>query len=415
MNVILGFILTLCCVFSSHATRTELVLWHGMAGQLGEEVRALADGFNQSQKAYTIVPVYKGDYVETLTSFAAAYRAKKPPQLVQVFEVGTNLMLSPKGIIKPVDVLMREQKVTLPKDDFIPSVRAFYSRNGQLMAMPFNLSAPVLYFNQAALTKAGFDADHLPKTWGEFEVLARALKKQGYECTYTTAYPGWILVESYLAIHGLPMDPMRLKGHLNRLKRWQDNNYFRYGGRVDDASVLFTSGVCPLFSQSSGAYNSLKALVPFPLGVMALPLDTTASSTRHPNVAGGAALWAVAGLSENEYRGIAQFFAYLARPETQSQWHAHTGYLPLGLTGSYVSITTTSNHPALNLAKDDLQASRGADHVPTQQGPQNQIRAVFDEILESVFSGEMSTDEALTEAQSRIDHVLERFLRNTGQ
>ncbi len=164
--------------------------------------------------------------------------------------------------------------------------------------------------------------------------MAEKIKKAGYDCTYTTAYPGWVLFESFLAIHGLPItqgNPARaafhtpqLMAHFQRLKRWHDLHYFRYGGRVDDATILFTSSVCPLFSQSSGAYNSLSALVPFHLGVATMPLDTGASPIRHANVAGGAALWAVGGQTEEQYRGIARFFAFIAKPEVQKRWHEHT-------------------------------------------------------------------------------------------
>ena len=74
-----------------------MVFWHGMAGHLGDEVRLLADDFNRSQDEFTIKPVYKGDYTETLTSFAAAFRAHKAPAIVQIFEVGTAIILSPTG------------------------------------------------------------------------------------------------------------------------------------------------------------------------------------------------------------------------------------------------------------------------------------------------------------------------------
>ena len=133
-------------------------------------------------------------------------------------------------------------------------------------------------------------------------------------------------------------DTPQLASHFQRLKRWHSLHYFRYGGRADDATIFFTSGVCPLFSQSSGAYNSLSALVPFHLGVATMPLDTQASAVRHANVAGGAALWAVAGPKKEKYKGIAQFFAFIAKPEIQKRWHEHTGYLPLGLKGIYADI-----------------------------------------------------------------------------
>lgn len=421
------FVLLFVCSLFWHtvlwAQPLELVFWHSMAGSLGEEVKSLANGFNQSQTKFHIKPVYKGDYVETLTSFAAAFRAHKPPHLIQIFEVGTAAMLSPKGIIQPIDDLMAQQGLSLPKDDFIPSVRDFYSFNGKLMAMPFNLSAPVLFYNQDLLAKLGYTPIDFPKTWQELERLAETIKKAGYSCTYTTAYPGWILIESYLAIHGLPLlksSPLRaafntpqLRQQLQRLHRWQELGYFKYGGRVDDATVLFTSGICPLFSQSSGAYNSLSTLTPFRLGVAVMPLDIEASSVRHANVAGGAALWAIAGLTSEQYRGLAEFFVYLAKPEVQEKWHEHTGYLPIGLSGIYAQSFHTSNHPIIQLAKKDL-AIQEHSLTPRLIGPQNQIRSINDEILEALFAGLVSAEEGLQEAVRRSNHVLERFARNVG-
>lgn len=417
-------VLLLLLVFSCsvHAKRIELVLWHGMAGHLNDQVRLLVDDFNRSQEEYFIKPVYKGNYVETLTSFAAAFRAHQPPAIVQIFEVGTAIMISPPGVIKPVDELMHEQDLSLPKDDFIPVVREFYSKDGQLMALPFNLSTPVLYYNRDILAKMGYRKANFPRTWDEMEVLARKIKKAGYPCTYTTAYPGWILFESFMAIHGLPLiqdNPIRavfatpyLLSHLERLKRWYKEGYFRYAGRGDDATVLFTSGVCPLFSQSSGTYNSLAEIVPFSLGVATLPLDVSISTLRHANVAGGAALWAVSGQTKKQYKGIARFFAFIAQAKTQQRWHQGTGYLPLGLQGIYSPILEHSTHPNLSLARADLKIN--IQEVPMHYfGPQNQIRVIYEEVLEAMFSGLITPQEAIHEASTRTNHVLLRFAKNT--
>ncbi|WP_370449395.1 extracellular solute-binding protein [Legionella sp. km772] len=406
-----------------HAKPIELVLWHAMAGHLGEEVSALANDFNRSQKDYRVKPVYKGNYLETITSFAAAFRAHQAPSMVQIFEVGTAVMLSPKGVIKPVGELMREQEMRLPEEDFIQSVREFYSEQGQLMAMPFNLSTPVMYYNLDILAKVGVNSANFPSTWDELELLAQKIKKAGYDCTYTTAYPGWVLFESYMAIHGLAIlsenppraafnTPVLIK-HFERLKHWHELSYFRYAGRVDDATILFTSSVCPLLSQSSGAYNSLAALVPFKLGVASMPLDTKVSKIRYANVAGGAALWAIAGQSSSHYEGIAQFFAFLAKPQVQQRWHEHTGYLPLGFKGVYAPIIQSSTHPNLTLARKDLEDSQ-VQHSLQHLGPQNQIRGITDEVLEAMFAGLMTPSEAVVEATKRSNHILIRFSRNTS-
>ncbi len=237
--------------FSSSA-KTELVMWYSLAGHLGAEVKHLATDFNHSQNDYTVKLVYKGEYIEAITSFAAAFRAKQPPAIVQIFEVGTATMLYPQGITKPLDELMQEQGFVLPKDHFLPALRAFYSEADRLLAMPFNTSIPVIYYNADALAKAGYSV--FPSTWDEMEVLAAKLRQIGYACAYTTAYPAWIQIESFSAIHGLPMlDAERaivsynnpaVINHLERLKNGNKSIILSMVGvlamqrfylRVDDA------------------------------------------------------------------------------------------------------------------------------------------------------------------------------------
>jgi len=395
------------------AAPQDIIFWHSMAGQLGQEVMQLAQQFNQSQKDYRIVPIYKGDYVESLTSFAAAFRAQNPPQLIQVFEVGSSVMRFPKGIVKPVDILMHEQGIVFPKERFFNAVRENYSENGKLLAMPFNVSVPVLFYNAEVLEKMGVTSQTFPRTWDELELLAKRLHETGFSCAYTTAYPAWVLIESFLALHGLTTkkNAQSVIASVERMQRWQSQHYFVYGGRGDDATVLFTSGKCPLFSQSSGGYAGLKALVHFRVGVAPLPIDEKVSPIRHNNVVGGAALWVVVGQSPQVDRGIAQFLVFLANPSTQQSWYEHTGYLPLEMHLEQPKKTYPQS--ILQIAEFDLNNDK--DRLSSSDPePKNQIRSINEQMLEAIFSGMMGMKEAMENAVIRTQHVLLRFKKNTN-
>lgn len=421
MTRLLLFLLLLGQTFSLSARPVEIIFWHSLAGRLGQELTSLVNEFNQSQHEARIKPVYKGDYIDSLTSFAAAFRAKQPPMIIQVFEVGTASMLTPSGIIKPVHEIMTESGYPLAEDDFLPAVREFYSQNGQLQALPFNTSVPVVFYNADLLKKAGYDARHFPKTWDGMDVLAAKLRAQGVACAYSSAYPSWIQVESFSALHGLPLIDSRTHQavynndavihHLQRLKRWQSLHYFEYGGRTSDATVLFTSGRCAMFSQSSGSYSSLAALVHFRVGVAPLPIDKRATRYRHPNVAGGAALWAVKGHTPAVYRGIARFYRFLTRPDIQQRWHEQTGYIPIGMQGIYQRFAN-SHHPTLTVAQGDLVSGQAA--VQRHMGPQNLIRTINDEAMEAIFAGIKSPQDAMDEAVKRANYTIMRFNRNTS-
>ena len=133
-----------------------------------------------SQKDYKVTPIYKGQYDESMTAAIAAYRAGNPPQIVQVFEVGTATMMAAKGAVKPVYQLMAEQKEPFDRKAFLGAVSSYYSdTSGHLISMPFNSSTQVLYVNNDAFKKAGLDPANPPKTWPEVEQAAAKLKASG--------------------------------------------------------------------------------------------------------------------------------------------------------------------------------------------------------------------------------------------
>jgi sn-glycerol 3-phosphate transport system substrate-binding protein len=156
--------------FASAATpalsATEIQWWHAMGGELGEKLNKIATDFNATQSDYVIVPVYKGNYTETLTAAIAAFRARENPAIVQVFEVGTATMMGAKGAVYPVYQLMADQGESFDPKNYLAAVTGYYSdTEGNMLSMPFNSSTPVLYYNKTAFQKAGLDPNSPPKTW----------------------------------------------------------------------------------------------------------------------------------------------------------------------------------------------------------------------------------------------------------
>lgn len=272
------------------------------------------------------------------------------------------------------------------------------------------------------MKSVGISVKNLPKTWQQLEQMAVELKQKGYDCAFTTANPAWILIEAISAIHGLPMideqshlatynNPKMLK-FITMLKDWQNRGLFEYGGRTDDSSILFTSGRCPLYAQSSGAFNSLSQLVHFKVGMAPLPLYSDITNQRHPNVSGGGALWVIRGHDDHIYEGVSQFIEFISQTDIQLRWHKNTGYLPLGITGAYQSILKNSDHPSLLIAAQEFnQTSFDKNQVSARV--HNQIRVINEESLESIFAGIKTPKEALNSAVSRSNNALSRFKRNT--
>src|SRR5262249_1391797 len=202
---------------------------------------------------------YKGNYTETMTAAIAAFRARQQPHVVQVFEVGTATMMSARGAIKPVHVLMAEAGERFDPSAYLPAVTGYYtSADGKMLSLPFNSSTPGLYFNKDAFKKAGLDPAKAPVTWPEPGDAGKKLQAAGLPCGFPTDWQSWIQLENLSAWHNVPFatkangfggldtelrfnTPFHVK-HITQLGEWQKTKLFDYGGRRNEATAKFTSG-----------------------------------------------------------------------------------------------------------------------------------------------------------------------------
>src|ERR687884_1685120 len=121
------------------SAQTELQWWHAMPGELGQKLEKLAADFNDAQKEFKVVPVYKGTYPEVMTGAIAAFRAKQPPHIIQVFEVGTATMMAAKGAVYPMYELMKDAGQGFEPSSYLPAVVGYYTdTRGNMLSFPFN-------------------------------------------------------------------------------------------------------------------------------------------------------------------------------------------------------------------------------------------------------------------------------------
>ena len=118
------------------------------------------------------------------------------------------------------------------------------------------------------------------------------------------------------------------------------------------------------------------------------------------------------GKKPETYKGVAEFFQFLAKPEIAAEWHQKTGYLPI-TTAAY-ELTKQQGfydkNPGADVAtrqmlnKPPLAFTKGV-----RLGNMPQIRTVVDEELEGVWTGKKTPQQALDEAVLRGNQLLERF------
>lgn len=408
---------------------TEIQWWHAMGGALGEKLTAIAEGFNQSQSEYKVVPVYKGTYAETMTAGIAAFRSKQPPHILQVFEVGTATMMAAKGAIKPVYELMTETGEPFDPKAYLSAVTGYYSTaDGKMLSLPFNSSTPILYYNKDGFKQAGLDPETPPKTWPEVEEYAKKLVAAGFQCGFSTSWTSWIHMENFSAWHNQPVGtkangfqgldtefvfntPLLVK-HIQQLSDWQKDKIFAYGGRTNKGSSKFSSGECAMYTESSAGYAGFKSTAKFEFGTGMLPYWPGAPGAPQNTIIGGASLWVMAGLPAEDYKGVAKFFSYLSSPEVQADWHQFSGYLPI-TTAAY-ELTKKSGFYEQKPGTETpiLQMTL---HAPNENsmgirfGNFPQMRDIMDDEFEAIFAGKKTAEQGMADAVKAGNELLRKF------
>ena len=417
-------------VSTAALAQTEIQWWHSMTGALNDRVNDFAKGFNESQKNYKVVPVYKGAYPESMAAAIAAFRAGNAPHILQVFEVGTGTMMSAKGAIKPVGQVMRDAGQKFDPKSYIGAVAGYYTTSkGEMLSFPFNSSTTVFYYNKDVFEKAGLDPNRPPATWPEVMAAAAKIKASGAsQCAYTTGWPSWVHVENLSAWHNVPIgtkdngmagldsqfqinSPLHVR-HWTNLKDWNSKGYFTYAGRRNEAEAKFYSGECAMLTSSSAAQANINRNAKFKYAVAMLPYYADVKGAPQNTIIGGASLWVMAGKKPDEYKGVAQFLNYLADPQRQAQWHQQTGYLPI--TPAAYDITKNAGFYDKNPGTD-ISVRQMMLHDPTPNskglrfGSFVQIRDMFEEEMENMLSGKQDAKAALDNAVRRGNEMLRRF------
>lgn len=419
--------LTLLSLSSSALATTEITWWHGMGGQLGETVNKIASDFNASQSDYKLTPVYKGDYTETLTAGIAAFRAGQAPNILQVFDAGAATIMNAPGVAKAAQDIMVESGYPFNAQDYLAGVRNFYAdSDGKMVGMPFNSSTPVLYVNLDKLKEVGAKP---PKTYEEMETVMQKLKAKG-QAGFSQSLTPWIMFENFKSRHDLQLadknngyDGLASKimfntpdmvMHIGKLKEWLDKGYFKYYGSDWDANQTpFERQEVAMWMGSSGDFGGLKNRVKFHLGTTYLPYWESITKNPTHTFIGGGSLFALNGHDKEQDKGVAAFFAYLTKPETQQFWHEATGYVPV--TEAAYNLTKASGYykqqPDAEVGVKQLSLPDGKWTKGYRLGYYPQIREVMHREFDNIFAGRETVEQGLNKVTDESAKLLERFAR----
>jgi sn-glycerol 3-phosphate transport system substrate-binding protein len=142
------------------------------------------------------------------------------------------------------------------------------------------------------------------------------------------------------------------------------------------------------------------------------PLPKMTGYPQGNSIIGGATLWVMKGAKPEEYKGVAQFFKYLASTDNQAWWAGATGYLPL--TSAAVKAMEASGHfqknPQQRTAINQMLAGKT---TPNSQGIRLgnfvSVRDAIEEQMENIFGGKKTPKQGLDDAVAKSNDILKEF------
>ena len=411
------------------AAQTTVEFWHsfGDAKRSGW-IQARADEFNKANPRVKVVPSYKGSYNDSLQATILAARQGRPPALVQIFEVGSQLALD-SGAFQPVSGIKR-----VDFSDYLRPVINYYTIGGRVNSLPFNSSSPVLYYNQDLMQKAGLNPKQPPTTFAGILSACKKIEaaKLGANC-FGMSLNGWF-IEQWMAQQGatllnngngrekratsVNLDSPQGRKIFTFFKTLQDNKWFSYTGKLEDwdgSDAIFTNQKVVFHITSTADIGNIRDAAGksgFKVGVGVLPIPD--GSKRSGVVIGGASLWIPKAISKAQAEGALDFALYMTNTRNMADWHKLTGYYPV--RQSSIALLRQqgwfSQSPLQLVAFNQLTKTVPS---PATAGGLNgaaiETRRIMEEGVQKVLGG-ASVDSAVKETQQRVNAALSQYNSN---
>jgi multiple sugar transport system substrate-binding protein len=300
---------------------------------------------------------------------------------------------------------------------------------GQTYGIPFETDVRVLFWNKQLFEEAGLDPNKPPTTWDELLQYADALDKKNADGTYDRIafFPLWNAGFNpfWAYLNGAPLIDAEGNPVINSpeaaetlewIKMWVD----RYGGwqALKDYQAKFGAPPNDLFMGNGVAmlvdifgYNSqLEFYRPradtngdgqitgddprMDWGIGMLPYNEAPADW-----SGGFSLSIPAGAENPE--AAWEFIKCMTGPEGQTAWARDTQAQPTNLIAAKDPVLSAS--PGWEVVDQALQVSTGGTYLSGYPNWNEQL----DLVLEQVWTGELSPQEALDQAQAAVEDAIQ--------
>ena len=398
---------------SGSAQIPEVIFWSSMTGALGEAQDKIIDGYNASQNKVKATAVFQGSYYDMTAKLQAAAAANDTPHMVQL-EMARVKMFADFGILYDMTTLARN--ASLDVGQFFPGLMSSCDWGEGLVALPFNRSTPMFYYNKKMFAEVGLDPNVPPKNWTELADYARKLsipnRRWGYEQPIDSWFYEAYIFQSRGSIFNADETDIGFNNETGTMplalwKAWIAEGIMKTPpgqeyNSWEAARADFSAGIAGMIVTSSGDLQTLRNICDFEIGTCFLP-----GNLQFGVPTGGANISMIVGHDKDNEATI-DFLKYATSPEPAAVWSMNTGYVPISPAAANTKIFQDylAANPNARTVLDQLQY---AGYRPNHQHyTQIHTELVMNEIQRCVERADITPEMCVQEISRQVRALLAR-------
>jgi len=160
----------------------ELSFWHSWSGGNGELIDTVVQKFNDSHPNIHITATFQGDYWESASKARNAVSTGEAPDILMMGSDHVSLFMKEGDVI--ADLVPFMDASGYDKEDLVSGFTdTYWGDNGELYALSFGRSCPLLYVNDEMFAKAGVEVPPAGTRW------TRSARSSSPPASVSTASP----------------------------------------------------------------------------------------------------------------------------------------------------------------------------------------------------------------------------------
>lgn len=397
--------------------KVKIEYWHVNAEtQGGKSVDKLVEEFNKQSDTVEVVAKYNPDmYKGLLQNFQAEAATGSTPDLIQVGWSFLDYFSNNFAYTKSQDIIDKyfPEDKTFLEDNFLPNILDLAKNSeGSQVGIPYSLSTPVLYINKDILKECGLD-ENGPRTWEQVQKFAKTIKEKSKKYGVYIQEPAdnWA-TQALLESNGARMIT---DGKATFASEKGIEAYEAYADMVKNEEALhiswdegvqsFINGEVGMLYTTIARRASIQEGASFDVAAVNSPV-WEGEDVRLP--AGGCFL-AITAQDEEKQKAAWEFQKYLYNVESMAEWTIGTGYVP-----PRKDVAEAKNglkdflkeNEMMKAATSQIEGVVSWTSFPGDAGLE--AEQILLDTRDQILGGKISAKDGLTDAQNKINKLLEK-------